>query len=79
MVSMSVFHAISTEMVVGAFAIATLGTIICSIAALVPAFGERLPSKVHSHLDSAAYIASIFGVLMILLHLIIIKHSLIHF
>ena len=60
MVSMSVFHAISTEMVVGAFAIATLGTIICSIAALVPAFGERLPSKVHSHMDSAAYKASIF-------------------
>ena len=65
MFSMYFCHAISTEMVVGAFAIATLGTIICSIAALVPAFGERLPSKVHSHLDSAAYIASIFGVLMI--------------
>ena len=65
MVSMSVFHAISTEMVVGAFAIATLGTIICSITALVPAFRERFPSRIHSHLDSAAYMASIFGVLMI--------------
>ena len=65
MVSMSVFHVISTEMVVGAFTIATLGTIICSMKALVPTLGERLPSKVHLHLDSAAYIASIFGVLMI--------------
>ena len=65
MVSMSVFHVISTEMVVGAFAIATLGTIICSISSLFPALGKRLPSKVHSHLDSAAYIASIFGVFMI--------------
>ena len=65
MVSMSVFHVISTEMVVGAFAIATLGTIICSISSLFPALGKRLPSKVHSHLDSTAYIASIFGVFMI--------------
>ena len=65
MVSMSVFHAISTEMVVGSFAVATIGTIICVISALVPSFGERLPSRLHSHLDSAAYMASIFGVLMI--------------
>ncbi|MBA46087.1 MAG: hypothetical protein CMB31_05820 [Euryarchaeota archaeon] len=65
MVSMGVFHAISTEMVVGSFAVATIGTIICVIAALVPSFGERLPSRLHSHLDSAAYMASIFGVLMI--------------
>tara|TARA_Y100001968_G_C19446154_1_gene765456 strand:- start:4294 stop:4875 length:582 start_codon:yes stop_codon:yes gene_type:complete len=62
---MGVFHAISTEMVVGSFAVATIGTIICVIAALVPSFGERLPSRLHSHLDSAAYMASIFGVLMI--------------
>ncbi len=65
MVSISVFHVISTEMVVGSFAIATFSTIICAIASLVPSFGGRLPSRLHSHLDSAAYIASIFGVLMI--------------
>ena len=70
MVSMGVFHAISTEMVVGSFAIATLGTIICAIATIVPSFGERLSSRLHSHLDSAAYIASIFGVLMIPLAII---------
>jgi len=65
MVSMGVFHAISTEMVVGSFAIAALSTVICTMATLVPTLGARISSRLHSHLDSAAYIASIFGVLMI--------------
>lgn len=65
MVSTAVFHAISTEMVVGSFAIAALGTITCAFATLVPAINEKIPSRLHSHLDSAAYVASIFGLLMV--------------
>tara|TARA_B100000902_G_scaffold36035_1_gene43182 strand:+ start:4844 stop:5434 length:591 start_codon:yes stop_codon:yes gene_type:complete len=65
MVSMGVFHAISTEMVVGSFAIAALSTVICTMATLVPTLDARISPRLHSHLDSAAYISSIFGVLMI--------------
>ena len=65
MVSTAVFHAISTEMVVGSFAIAVLGSITCAVATLIPSIRERMPSRLHMQLDSAAYIASIFGILMV--------------
>lgn len=65
MVSTAVFHVISTEMVVGSFAIAAFGTITCALASLVPVINKKMPSRLHSHLDSAAYVASIFGLLMV--------------
>ena len=65
MVSIAIFHAISTEMVIGSFAVAALGSVICALSTLIPSIGSKIPARLHSHLDSAAYVASIFGILMI--------------
>ncbi len=65
MVSPAVFHVISTELLIGSFAVSTLGTLICSAFSIFPGLSSRLKSRFGSTLDSAAYVAAIFGMFTI--------------
>ena len=65
MVSPAVFHAISTELLIGSFAVSTLATLVCSAFSIHPGLSSRLKSKFGSTLDSAAYFAAIFGMFTI--------------
>ena len=65
MVSPAVFHVISTELLIGSFAVSTLGTLVCSAFSILPGLSLRLKSRFGSTLDSAAYFAAIFGMFTI--------------
>jgi len=65
MVSAAIFHTVFTELVIGAYAVASLGALVRTAATVVPSIGTRINEGWRATLDGAALVGAMFGTAMV--------------